>query len=284
MRHPVVISVCVQLLSCFAALQVLCSGIAAASQLSSPRVGVVRYADGGLYVIYGLPGSYVVGPRMLDGVDEASFSSQGGLVARQGSITLLNPDFSTAGTFAAGDSKPVLNIEGDLKTAIAWLPSAQKLVHWKEQEFVSVSAPDVLREGDVTSLSKRDDRTALVLLHSANGSVSEAAVSLETGQLISVIPVGNAHGRAFRQKSFVLFEDKGELVMTNPLSGDNRRTAIAGNSFEVERASTDGLHVKSKADQRDWILHFREDGFDISELPPPAPSVSSVVPMAEVVK
>ncbi len=269
MKYPFATFVFVLALSCFATLQILCGQIVAASPLSSPRVGVVRYASSGVYLLYGLPGNYVVGPRVLDGVDDASFSEQGGMVARNGSLTLLGSDLSAVGTVETGETKPVLGMDGDLTTAIAWLPSAQRLVHWNGQAFASVSAPDLSREGSVSSVSKRDSKTAWLLLHSSSGSVSEASVSLETGQLISVTTLAGARGQAFRQRSFVIFPDKQELVITAPSNGDAKRLPLAGNDLKVERVSSDCLHVSSPAAQRDWLLHFHGGNFDLTELPPP---------------
>jgi hypothetical protein len=257
------------LLLCFATLQTLCGQIAAANQLGAPRVGVVRYANGVVYLLYGLPGSYVTGPRVLDGADEVSFSERGGLVARKGSLTLLRSDLSTAGTFDAGEINPLLGMSGDLTTAIAWLPSAQKLVHWNGQAFVSVSAPDLAREGNVSFVSKRDSKTASLLLHSPDGFVSEAFVSLEAGQVLSVTAIAGAHGPSFRHKSFVLFLDNRDLVITTPVNGATKRFPLAAEDLRFAEAASDCLHLRSSKAQRDWLIHFHGGGLELTELPTP---------------
>jgi hypothetical protein len=285
MRYSLPTSVFLLFLCCFAAIQTLCGQIAA-HQLSSPRIGVVRYADGSLYLLYGLPGSYLIGPRVLDGTDAASFSKQGGIVSRKGTLALLRADLSTAQTFeATGETSPILGINDDLTTAIAWLPSVQKLVHWNGQSFASVSVPDLLREGEVSFVSKSDNRTASLLLHSPDGSVNEASVSLGTGQLVSVMPITGAHGRAFRQGSFVLFSDNRNLTITTPSNGNTKQIPISGGNLKMERISSDCLHVRSLTSQRDWVLHFHNGDFDLEELPPPPSSdLSSAVPVSEVVR
>jgi hypothetical protein len=262
------------LLSCFATLQALC-GPVAASQLSAPRVGVVRYTSGGVYLLYGLPGSYVIGPRVLDGADSVSFSERGGLMVRKGSLSLLRSDLSTAGMLETGESNPLLGMDGDLTTAIAWLPSSQKLAYWNGQAFASVSVPDLSREGSVSFVSKRDSKTAVLLLHSPDGFVSEASVSLETGQVTSVTAIAGAHGPSFRHQDFVLFLDNHELVIATPANGNAKRLALAADDVRVERVSSDCLHLWSLATKRDWLLHFRSNDFDLAELP---------LPSAEVVK
>jgi hypothetical protein len=233
-------------------------------------VGVVRYANGGVYLLYGLPGSYVTGPRVLDGTEEVSFSERGGLVARKGLLTLLRSDFSTAGTLDTGESNPLLGMGGDLTTAIAWLPSAQKLVHWNGQTFVSVSAPDLSREGEASFVSKRDGKTASLLLHSPDGPVSEVSVSLETGQVLSVAAIAGAHGQSFRHQSFVLFLDNRDLVMTMPANGNTKRLPLAAGDLKFAAVASDCLHLRSLTAQRDWLLHFRGGDIELTELPPPA--------------
>jgi hypothetical protein len=251
-------------------LQTLCGQVAAANQLSAPRVGVIRYASGGVYLLFGLPGSYVIGPRLLNGADSVSFSEQGGLVARKGLLALLRSDFSAAAVFETSESNPMLGMDGDLTTAIAWLPSAQKLTHWNGQAFVSVSVPDLLREGDVDFVSKRDSKTAVLLLHSPSGFVSEASVSLETGQITSVTTIAGAHGRSFRYQSFVLCLDNHELVITTPVTGNTKMFPLAAGDLRIEQVSSDCLHLQSRTTQRDWLLHFRNGDFDLAELSVPS--------------
>ena len=270
MKYSFATFVFVLLLSCFATLQVLCGQVAARNQLSAPRVGVVRYADGRVYLLYGLPGSYVIGPRVLDDADSVSFSERGGLVARKRSLVLLRSDFSLVGEFETGESNPLLGMDGDLTTAIAWLPSTKRLVHWDGQAFAAVSAPDLSQEGDISFVSKRDSKTATLLLHSSNGFASEASVSLETGQVTSVTAIGGAHGRLFRHGSFVLFPENHDLVITTPANGNTKKFPLAADDLRVERVSSDCLHLRSLKTQQDWLLHFRGGDCDLAELPPPS--------------
>jgi hypothetical protein len=258
------------LLGYFASLQIVCGQVAAAHQLSAPKVGVIRYSSGDVYLLYGLPGSYVIGLRVLDQADALCFSERGGLVARQGSLSLLRPDFSIVATFETGESSPVLGISGDLTTTIAWLPSTQKLAHWNGQEFVSVSVPDLLREGNVSFVSKRDDKTAVLTLHSTEGSVSQAFVSLETGQILSVTKIAGAHGPSYQYESFVIYQDNHELVVMTPADGNTKRFPLTADGLNIEQASSNCLHLQAKTAQRDWLLHFHNGDLGLTELPAPA--------------
>ncbi len=211
---------------------------------------------------------------MLDGADSVSFSGRGGLVARKGSLALLRSDFSAAGIFETGESNPLLGMDGDLTTAIAWLPSTQKLVHWNGQAFASVSVPDLLQEGAVSFVSKRDNKTAVLLLYSPDGFVSEASVSLETGQVTSVTSVAGAHGPSFRHQSFVLYWDNHDLAITTTANGNTKKFPLAAEDVRMEQVSSDCLHLRSLTAQRDWLLHFRNGDFDLAELPMPSAEVA----------
>jgi len=274
MKHSFITLAFALALSCFATLQILCGQIVAAHQLSSPRVGAVRYVDGSVYLLYGLPNNYVLGPRVLDGVDAASFSEGGGIVAQKGTLTLLGSDFSPIGTFEAGESKPLLGINDNPSTAIAWLPAVQKLVHWNGQAFVSVSVPDLSREGEISFVSKRDPKVAFLLLHSSSGSVSEVSISLQTGQVLSAATVVGVQGPSFQHRSSIVSLDYRDLVIATPSNGNTRRFPLNADDLRMEQASSDCLHISSPATRRNWVLHFHNGDFDVAELPSPSARVT----------
>ena len=165
-----------------------------------------------------------------------------------------------------------------MNTAIAWLPSTQRLVHWGGQGFASVSVPGLSQEAEVSFVSKRDSKTASLLLHTASGSVSEALVSLETGELLSLTTLAGVHGWSFRQQSFVLFSDNQNLIVTTPSNGYTKQFPLPGKDLKVQRVSSDCLHVSSLAAKRDWLLHSRGSDFDLLELPPPPSTNHSFLP------
>src|SRR4051794_1150696 len=107
----------------------------ASGQVNRPRVGVVRFADSSMHLVYGLAGNYLVDKTSLGSADVASFSDQSGIVSSGGTLTLLDQDLWPVASFESGEVRPVVNTEGDNSTAVAWLPATHRLVHWNGKSW-----------------------------------------------------------------------------------------------------------------------------------------------------
>ena len=110
------------------------------AQVGTPRVGMVRYADGSVWTVNGLKANFVLGMRLLTSVNAASFSDSGGLIAIPGEVDLVRLDGSVIGRYPTDEPRPVLDISGDLASAIIWLPSKHTQVHWNGSSFVVTEA------------------------------------------------------------------------------------------------------------------------------------------------
>src|SRR5437588_8069929 len=97
------------------------------AQVSAPRVGFARFAGGSVHAVSGLPANLVVGNLSIARADSLSFSDSGGLLARNGQIDLVDANAQPVASFASGETVPLLNIDGALTTAIAWLPSSHSI-------------------------------------------------------------------------------------------------------------------------------------------------------------
>ena len=120
------------------------------AQVSIPRIGLVRYADGSVWAVNGLKANFVLGTRLMTGVTAASFSDAGGLVAIPGEIDLLRLDGSVVGRYRTDETQPVLNIPGALTSATIYLSSSHTLLRWNGTSFDASDAeiPDlVFRQG-----------------------------------------------------------------------------------------------------------------------------------------
>ncbi len=120
------------------------------AQVSVPRIGLVRYADGSVWAVNGLKANFVLGTRLLTGVTAASFSDAGGLVAIPGEIDLIRLDGSVVGRYRTDEPQPVLDISGELSSATVYLPSTHTALHWNGTSFDATNdqIPDpVFRQG-----------------------------------------------------------------------------------------------------------------------------------------
>jgi hypothetical protein len=234
-------------------------------QLSVPQIGTARYPDGSFHTVQGLPANMIVADLPLDSGEAASFSDKGGLISQSGTIRLLGKDFSIMAEYPVGE-KPLLSIDGEPTSALAWLPNTHILLHWNGSRFeaIGVAASDV--DGEVTDLQSSGSRQARFIVEHADKSVAAVTVSLRSGNLVSSEPLPGVQGYAFGQGFFVVYASEKELVVDN-LRGYRRSVAIPASDFTIERMSDNWLHVYSPSLRQNWALYLTQADLRLSMLP-----------------
>ncbi len=256
MKHPIL----------FAFLLSPCVAGLLQAQINAPRVGFARYSDNSVRAVFGIPSDFIVGGQVLGFADAISFSNSGGLVAKNGHVRLVGPDFSVIAEYDAGEAAPLLNMDGGLNSAIAWLPLQHALLHWNGKSFVVTGVSEGALLTRVTSVRVQGQGLAKLLVVEPGGGVSEATISLATGDLVSLDLLPAVQGFAFQQHSFVIFHDGGGLEIASR-TGALRTIALPANDLVLERMSPDWLHLSSASTKQDWILHLDSSTLELSELP-----------------
>lgn len=154
------------------------------AQVSVPKIGVARYADHTVHGINGLEANLLVDEQLLGSADAASFSDAGGLISTAGRIQLITIQGKVVGEFNSNEPSPVLNIDGGLTSAIAWLPSRHLLIYWNGNSFgeTQVNSSDV--PGEVTSVTAVTTSLARLLANDASSHMFQLNISLQTGNVI----------------------------------------------------------------------------------------------------
>lgn len=243
------------------------------AQVSVPKVGTARYPDGSLHAVQGLPLNLIVADLPLDSVEAASFSDSGGFVSQNGALRLLASNFSVVAQYSAGE-KPLLSIDGELTTALAWFPNAHRLIHWNGSKFDELSVADGDIEGRVTAIQSAGPRQARLLVLHADDSVSAVTISLRNGNLVTSEALPGVRGYAFGQGFFVVYASDKELVVDN-LRGYRRSIVIPAQDFVIDRMSSNWLHIFSPSLQQNWALHLTHVDLELSLLPGIAAHVAS---------
>lgn len=244
------------------------------AEVNAPRIGPARYANA-LRMVYGLSSNFVIGDRVIAGADASSFSDHGGLISQRGRIQLLAADGSVIAKYNSHESAPVLNIDGDLTSAIAWLPTRAEIIRWQGEFFALTKVDSAILEGSVTSIYAANKSQAKLLVSTRRGQVVQATVSLATGA-VTLKPLTGIRGPVFEQRSFLLFRNGDQLDIKSP-SGKLRKLPFPPVDFTVERMSSDWLHLHSIQNGQDWALHLNSSRLELSLLPaPPLRSGSGV--------
>lgn len=244
---------------------VLCAAVLLPAQVGAPKIGVVRYAGGDLRMVFGLAENFVVDRATLGAADAASFSDAGGLIAKNGRIELIGADGKLVAQFDSGERAPVLNVDGALTSAIAWLPGQQALLAWNGKSFDRVEVQSNLLS-QVSCVRVRDRETAELLETEEGGTVSAVAVSLKNGEVLSVHLLAGIRGPAFVQQSFVLFANERGLEIA-AANGSVRTVPMGAAAVTFERSSSDWVHIASADGKRNWMLRVKGGAVDLCELP-----------------
>jgi hypothetical protein len=234
------------------------------AQVSAPRVGFARFAGGSVHAVDGLPANFVVGDLPIAHADRVSFSDSGGLLARNGEIDLVDADAQPVASFASGEAAPLLNVDGALTTAIAWLPSSHSILYWDGKGFVVTEANVA---GEITALQLSDPERARLLVRQGDASVSVVTVSLKTGQVIDSQTVPGIEGNAFAQHAFFIAANSKTLVIESA-NGQRRVLPLAAPDITIERMSSDWLHIFSVSSGEHWALHLTQTDLQLSRMPP----------------
>jgi hypothetical protein len=244
----------------------------AQAQVHVPQVGSIKCSDGAVRPVLGLPASFVLGKPVLFSATSSSFSAEGGIVAAAGAIHLLNADGNQIGVLPTTETQSLVNIETGISSAIAWLPLTNSLLYWDGGAFRR-SALSTPLSGRVTSVRRDGERALLLVLQ--DGSVTETAISLSSGNTVSEMFLPGVEGPAFREGEFVLFQSAAGLEIEGP---DGRRSLAIASSpdLSIERMTAHWLHLSSGASRRHWALHIANGALQLLELP--------AVPGTEIVK
>lgn len=240
------------------------------AQVHSPSAGVIRYGSLPAQGLYGIPGNFVPIKASFGSADAISFSDAGGLIAANGRIELVRADGSPVAVHEYGTVAPLLNIDRDLTSAVAWLPDAQSLLWWDGKRFASVKVVESASYEKISSVALSSSTTARLLVTHPEGTVSAILVSLATGNVISSDLLPGITGPAFQFGSFLLWADEHGLQLQNE-NGVQHALSAPGSSFTAERMSSHWVHLYFLSDRTDWALHLTEMEPSLWRLPAPFP-------------
>ncbi len=240
------------------------------AQVHSPSAGVIRYGTLPVQSLYGIPGSFVPAEASFGTADAISFSDTGGLVAASGRIELVRADGSAVATYEYGAVAPLLNIDRDLTSAVAWLPDTKSLLWWDGKRFATVNLSESAVTEKVSSVALTSPTTARLLITHPNATVSGLVISLANGNVISSDLIPGVSGPAFQFGSFLLWADEHGLQVQSE-NGMQHTLSAPGASFTAERMSSHWVHLYFSSDRTDWALHLSETEPSLWRLPAPIP-------------
>lgn len=232
-------------------LPALAAGVLQA-QIRTPKIGTIRCSDGSVHAVYGLAANFIVASQSIATADVVSFSDKAGLIARNGKIQLLGSDDARLAEYQSHELSPVLNVDDDAASAIAWLPSAHAILRWCGTTFRAFPVPAL--EGRVIFIAAEGADRARLLILNGDGSTSRAVVTLSAGNLLNSEAVPEPGGPLFAQERSLLFRNGQDLAVETP-DGLQHTLPIPWNVV-IERMSSEWLHLSAGGKGHQWALRL----------------------------
>jgi len=251
-------------------------------QVNTPTIGFARYSDQTVRRVMGVQAAAVVGDAVFNSVTASSFSDKAGLLSVGGKIRLVLRNLSLVSEYDAAEPAALLSLEGDINTAVAWLPVHHSLLYWNGKSFSAVEVVD-LATNRVTSLRRDGPNAASLLLSTNDGKVLQASISLDTGNLRSLNLLPGVTAPAFAHRSDVIFRDSNGIEVLSS-SGVLKTLPFTATDLVWERISSDWLHLASLNTGQNWILHLTGPVAQLSELPAPPQASASAASGSEGVR
>jgi hypothetical protein len=250
--------------------------------LGAPLAGIVREPDRTLRPVYGVAGNLITGqPLPLVDVVAASFSDKAGIVLSSGAIKLINLDGTEQASYSTAESNPVLGISQGPETAIAWLPSEEKLIHWTSAGFVAAQIDASRFAGPVVQVEMIVPAAVDLWLSIQSDSIQHIRVSLSSGAVTPLETVTGVNLPILVAGSSLIFYDTEGLEIQ---SSQRQSRALPLNLSQTERAgltfesaSATWIHISSSSSARQWMLHLGASGPSLCALPAVSSAQSSGV-------
>lgn len=262
--------------------QILCVGVLAlavqarsaqtsSGPLGTPVVGIVREPDHTLRPVYGVAGNLITGqPLALRDVRAVSFSDEAGIVLSSGAVRLVNLDGTERSSYPTAESQPVLSISQGPETAVAWLPSEQKLIRWASAGFVSLPVDASQLAGPIVALQMSAAASVDLWLRAQTDTIQHVRVSLPGGAIAPLETIAVDSPIFVTGTALISYGADGLQIQSSPaqthaLPLNLSAVELAGLTFE--RASSHWMHITSVLAGRQWMLRLGAPSPSLCVLP-----------------
>ncbi len=245
------------------------------AQVSAPIPGFARNGALPIKTIYGVAGSLVANPSMLGSADALAFADRFGIIAAGGEVKMLRSNGSDLGHFETRENHPVLNLDSDPASAVAWLPESHSLLFWNNNQWQQVAVEGLPEGATVTSVTRDSANSSRLLLTQTDASVLAVTIALPQGSVISIDLLPGVRGPAFQFGSKLIWANEQDLDIGSPSGAVEHTLPLpAAGVFSAERMSSQWVHLYFPAGGgTHWALHLG-DKPTLSRIPMPATGVT----------
>jgi hypothetical protein len=226
----------------------------AQSSIAPPELGFVADAARALRPVYGVAGSFVLGPAVAGGVSNAAFSGSLGLLKTDSSLAAFDARGALLGSTPAPAGSALFAFAADGTAALAYLSAGAQLVEWSGAQFATIPL-DPQPDGDVIAIGF-PSATAAVLIVERERGIWELNISLNGGGETSQDALPGIHAPVLPLASDgLLYTDHGVAVIRR---GDGSQVRLPGplpRQFSLQQLGRDWVELSDLQGPARFAIH-----------------------------
>jgi len=248
----------------------LLAAIAAAQPaIRPPRMGFVGQADGTLRPVYGVAGSFILGPPVAAKVISQAFSGSLGLLKTDATLVAFDGRGQALASMNAAAGPALFAFSPDGVTALACVPSSNTLVEWRGGKFSTVPFPP---EPDTVVAIAMPNAFDAALIIDRNGDLWESWLQLGHASVSSQRALAGVTSPllALASGDFV-YGDAGGIVVRKP---DNSEVHVAAHlpaKFSLRQMGSDWVQLADLESGRRFAIRISSGHECLFQLPEAAP-------------
>jgi len=236
----------IRIQTCVLALLAMPSGSWAQSAIAPPQLGFVTDGARALRPVYGVAGSFVLGPAVAGSVADAAFSGSLGLLKTDASLAAFDAQGKLLGSMEAAEGGAQFAFSPDGTAALAYLSAGNLLIEWCGGQFTPVplgSEPAALRDGVVVGIAFPSSAAAVLIVERERG-LWELDIALDAAGTLSQNALPGIHAPVLALAAGgLLYTEDGAIVIRRPDGSAVRLAASLPAVFSLAQMNQDWVDL-----------------------------------------
>ncbi|HEX5229165.1 MAG TPA: hypothetical protein VFW44_15725 [Bryobacteraceae bacterium] len=230
-------------MSKFAILLLTASGAFAEHAIAPPQLGFIADQARVLRPVYGMAGSFILGPAMRAGVLNQAFSGSLGLLKTDSLLAAFNAQGASLGAIDASRGAAIFAFSPDGTTALAYVASSNALYEWKDGAFSRNWFHPV--EGAVRAIAFPTPSAATLIVERTVDDLWAVRVPLAGLGMLSESALTGVHTPVLALPSGDLVYATGGAMAIRHASGvESRIPASLPASFSLQQMNRDWVELR----------------------------------------
>lgn len=252
--------------ACILAVFLIPAGSRAQSVIAPPQLGFVADGARALRPVYGVAGSFVLGPAVAGDVADAAFSSSLGLLKTDSSLAAFDAQGKLLTSVEAPAGRALFAFSADGTAALAYLSSSRVLMEWRSAGFVPVPLHSETA-GSVIGMALPSSDEAVLVVERERG-LWELHVPLNRDGTPSQNALPGIHPPVLPLVTGgLLYAEEGAIVIRRPDGSEARLGAPLPKQFSLQSMNRDWVELADLQSRARFAIRTAAGGEAFYRLP-----------------